>query len=463
MRATVSDGSISAAERPWKMAVLWLAILAPFFYLSYGSANWLAAQRSHVDAIVFDWERQIPFLAWTIIPYWSINAFYGLSVFVCSDRHELSVHGRRLLLTQLIAVACFLAFPLRFTLERPPTDGLPGFMFDALTSFDRPFNQAPSLHIALLLVLGDLYGRHIGPAARVALVAWFGLVGVSVLTTYQHHFVDIPTGLLLGAVVIWLLPWRGASPVAALGLTSDRRRLGLALRYAAGATLLLLAACSIGGAALWLLWISLSLGLVAVGYAALGPAVFAKNESGRRNPAATLLLAPYLAGAWINARLWTRHDPPAAEIVDGVWIGRMPRQREVSRLPAACLVDLCAELAAPAGLVAYRGFPSLDLVAVDAEILQAAARAVEDMRRDGPVVVTCALGYGRSAAAIAGWLVLSGREADSRAALARIRAVRPRVAVDENALSAALAGASANPASSPQAQAAAVQASSVPT
>ena len=34
------------ATRPWKQAALWLACLAPFFYLSYGFANHLASLRT---------------------------------------------------------------------------------------------------------------------------------------------------------------------------------------------------------------------------------------------------------------------------------------------------------------------------------------------------------------------------------------------------------------------------------
>ena len=63
-------------------AALWLALLAPFFYSTYGFANWLASRRDDVGSIVFGWEHDIPFMAWTIVPYWSINLFYGLSLFV---------------------------------------------------------------------------------------------------------------------------------------------------------------------------------------------------------------------------------------------------------------------------------------------------------------------------------------------------------------------------------------------
>ena len=66
--------SVAAHKRPWKRATIWLAVLAPLFYLTYGAANYLASLRSNVGSIVFDWERHVPFVAWTIYPYWSITS-----------------------------------------------------------------------------------------------------------------------------------------------------------------------------------------------------------------------------------------------------------------------------------------------------------------------------------------------------------------------------------------------------
>ena len=62
--------SLGEGGRPWLRALCWLAFLAPFFYATYGDANSFAASRAEVPSIVFAWERHIPFLAWTIVPYW---------------------------------------------------------------------------------------------------------------------------------------------------------------------------------------------------------------------------------------------------------------------------------------------------------------------------------------------------------------------------------------------------------
>src|SRR5690606_22121393 len=77
--------------RPWRRAALMLAGLGVLFYVSYGFANWAAGQRSHVPSVVFGWEGLVPFVDWTILPYWTTNLFYAGSLFLCASRAELSV------------------------------------------------------------------------------------------------------------------------------------------------------------------------------------------------------------------------------------------------------------------------------------------------------------------------------------------------------------------------------------
>ena len=155
----------------------------------------------------------MPFWAWTIVPYWSIDLLYGFSLLLPNTRHELKQHALRLLSAQVIAVSCFLIWPLRFTFERPELDGVFGWLFAVLAGFDKPFNQAPSLHIALLVILWVMYQRHTQGFWRWVVHGWFTLIGVSVLTTYQHHFIDLPTGALAGWLCVWLWPVAHPSPL----------------------------------------------------------------------------------------------------------------------------------------------------------------------------------------------------------------------------------------------------------
>lgn len=421
----------SAIEpRPWKRAFGWLALLGTFFFATYGFATWWTSRRTDVGAIVYEWERHLPFVPWTILPYWSIDVFYAISLFVCTTRRELDAHAKRLLTAQVVAVSCFLAFPLRFTFARPPTEGVYGTLFDVLGSFDQPFNQAPSLHVALLVILWALYARHARGAWKVVVHGWAALIGLSVLTTWQHHFIDVPTGVLLGFACLWLWPIDGTSPFSGFAWSRNARRRQLALRYAVAALLFALTAIALRGAALWLLWPSVALAIVALNYAALGTAGFQKR-SGRLSAGATALLLPYLAGAWLNARWWTRGQPVAVQVADDVWLGRLPAPGEARSGEFAAIVDLTAELPVdPAGRH-YINLPVLDLVPADAPTLAAAAEAIERARGHGRVLVCCALGFSRSASAVAAWLLATGRVTDPAAAIAQIAAVRPAIVLGD--------------------------------
>ena len=416
---------------PWRRASGWLLLLAPFFFGTYAFANWTASVRADVSSIVFDWERRLPFWPWTIVPYWIIDALYGLSLFLCVSRRELDTHALRLLTAQVIAVACFVAFPHRFTFVHPPADGIFGTLFDVLLGFDRPFNQLPSLHIALAVILWSLYVREVSGALRVVVDAAFALIGASVLTTYQHHFIDLPTGFALGWLCLWLWPADAAQrPWRLWHVTRDPRRWRLAGWYAAGALACVAIAAIARGAALWLLWPALSLAFIALFYAAVGAGGFQKDARGRASLAARWLLAPYLAGAWINARAWTRKHPQPSHVGDGVWIGRSPGATELERSPFAAVVDLAAEMPLPVTSRRVASFPVLDLTMPPTDALAGASAAIEALRADGAVLVCCALGYSRSACAVAAWLLATGRAPSVDAALLRVRAARAEVVLD---------------------------------
>ncbi|TCW87038.1 serine/threonine protein phosphatase [Burkholderia sp. SRS-46] len=435
-RGLAGPAAADARDASLALRVGWLAAMGAVFFSTYGFANWLAARRATVPTFAFGWEHGIPFVPWTIVPYWSIDLLYALSFLFRTRRADLLDHVKRLLTVQLISVACFIAWPLRFGFERPDAGGVAGALFTLLMGFDKPFNQAPSLHIGLLVVLWAVYAKHLrGTLARAVLHPWFAAIGVSVLTTYQHHMIDVPTGAAVGCLALFLFPLRDAAGrlPGADALPSAAGR-ALARRYALGAGAVALAALAcIPHAAGWALaagWGALALACVAWICRRGAPSAFQKRANGRFRPFMRLLFAPTIAGAFVNSRAWTCRSPAPARIDDRVSIGRTPTSRELRKHGFTGLVDLTAEMprwAAADASLAYVSVPQLDLVAPTPMQLQQAVAALERLHGDGrDVLVCCALGYGRSVLCAAAWLALRRGLTDARDALAAVRAARPR-------------------------------------
>ncbi len=79
----------------------------------------------------------------------------------------------------------------------------------------------------------------------------------------------------------------------------------------------------------------------------------------------------------------------------------------------------------------YVSVSALDLIPLRTAQLQTAATHIDGALTKGPVYVCCALGYSRSAAAVAAWLIASGRAAELNDALTTIRAVRPQTVLSD--------------------------------
>ena len=434
-----------------KISLCKLALVGALFYTSYGLSNHYAASLAYVPEVAFAWECGIPFWAWTIVPYWSLNLMYAAAFFLCRNACEQNRYVARLVSAQIVATICFMLFPLHFGWQKPPTDGLWGWLFDSLVAFDLPYNQAPSLHIALSIIVGAFYWTRF-PKIRLPIFLWQSLIALSVLTTYQHHFIDVPTGALLGWLVLWAIPQHGVSPFRRPFDTQGRlntskasfceaktseasfreaktppetrsREIKIAMLYLAGAVLSALPSL-FGGAWLWMLWVSVSLLMVAFAYLTGNAAVFQKQADGRLSAAATILLLPYLVGVRLNMAYWLRGKAKTAQVRDDVWIGSISGISD--DLPA--ILDVCAEYPRPRYRGAYRALPLLDMVAPSENDLMQAASLLETLRRQhGKVLICCALGYGRSAAVVLTWLLVYGGCRDLAQATAELKQARPQM------------------------------------
>ena len=419
--------------KPFWKAACTSAALSALFLAVYIACNWIAALRPHVGSYYFAWERRIPFVPAMILPYMSIDLFFVAAPFVAGSDRERRVLAQRITMAILVAGACFLLLPLKFAFDRPHVDGPLGVIFNNFRNIDRPFNEFPSLHIALWAILADVYVRHSKGLQRWFVVVWFALIALSPLLTYQHHVIDILGGLALAALCFHFFDDRPLQEAFIL----NRR---IAIYYASGAVVLAwLAFTSMPWTGV-LLWPVFSLVLVAVGYLLLGPGVFRK-EDGRYHWTTWFLLGPVLAGHRLSLAYYARQCRPYDRLTDHLWIGRRLSAAEARKARGAgvsAVVDLTAELseARPFRDLPYLPLPVLDLTAPTARQINQAIAFINQYAGPGIVYLHCKIGYSRTAAVAGAYLLATGRVESVEQALVALRHVRPSIIVRPEAMAA---------------------------
>jgi len=168
------------------LAVLW----------SRGSAARMVTQT--------EWDKAIPFRpgwVWVyLIPY-----LLGPLLAAFLRRATLVWYIRRGLAAVLVSVAVFAVLPTKTV--RPAATHLGGGPTAALyrnmvAIDDPPANAAPSLHVSLTCLLAWALVRDFPRWWAVCLtVTGVALVWLSTLLTWQHHLIDVATGVLLGSAL----------------------------------------------------------------------------------------------------------------------------------------------------------------------------------------------------------------------------------------------------------------------
>jgi protein phosphatase len=146
------------------------------------------------------------------------------------------------------------------------------------------------------------------------------------------------------------------------------------------------------------------------------------------------VLAPCLVGQYLSLLYYRSQCRPWDKVTPEIWIGGKLGSRAAKKALCSGVVsvlDLSAEFseAKPFREINYRNIPVLDLTAPTQAQLGEMGEFIGNHSRDGAVYVHCKIGYSRSVAAVAAYLMMSGKVKAAEEAFAMIRRVRPSVVI----------------------------------
>jgi membrane-associated phospholipid phosphatase/protein-tyrosine phosphatase len=376
-----------------------LTLCAIVFMMVYNFAAWYASNLTGVPSFVFDFEKHIPFIPWSIIPYMTSGIFFCTVFFFCQNREELKVLIKRMLFATLVAGVFFLLFPLQFSLSKPEvSSSVLGYSFQFLKIFDSPFNQAPSLHIAYAFIFWSVF-RNI-KRGRTFLMLWLILLGISTLTTYQHHFIDIITGGILAHLSFIIFPYRKNDFLY--------RNFHVANIYFLSGWILILTALLmnqfVGKALLLLLWPGFMILLIGYHYQK-NDIFFLKNKEGNIPWFKKLFYGPYLL---LYTFFWRflRENRTPLEVIPRLYISSRPDHESLKNFELSqktIVYDLSAEmeeLTIIKNTTAYHTIPFLDIGILDIHETQKLVSEITEKHKqlpaDGKILIHCTMGFTRS-------------------------------------------------------------------
>ena len=190
----------SILTRSW-VVIVWTS----FLYIGYQLTNRYQVFQP-TELPLFEFEQQIPFLMWTVIPYFLLIGGMYLPIFIrSSDNFLKSLYA--FAVAVCINYSIFLFYPTVYPRpELPEMVGVSGWAYHWLVGIDTPANCFPSGHVCVPAI-GIWYVSREFPQHRYLLWFSFLLLVLTVLTTKQHYAVDILAGLVTASIGIASAEW----------------------------------------------------------------------------------------------------------------------------------------------------------------------------------------------------------------------------------------------------------------
>lgn len=369
------------------------------FMIAYNYAAWHISKLVQVSSFVFDFEKNIPFIEWSIIPYMSSGIFFCVVFFFCENKEQLKVLTQRMLFVTLVASVCFILFPLKFSLLKPEiNNSIFGHSFELLKIADSPFNQSPSLHIAYAFIFWSVF-RNLKKWRTFVMFCLIAL-GISTLTTYQHHLIDIITGTILAHISFIVFPYQKNNFLY--------RNFQVANFYFLFGWIMVLVSLLLEKFfnQLWLVLLWPALIMILTGYHYPKNNIhFLKDTNGNIPLYKKIFYLPYLLLYWIFWKFLRKNKKPL-EILPNLYISSKPNTKDLEdfKINAITFVyDLSAEVEENSEIKknsTYYSVPFLDIGSFDLiETKKLVTKITENynqLPKDGKILIHCTMGYTRS-------------------------------------------------------------------
>lgn len=376
-----------------------LIISALLFSVIYNFSGWYASNSKHVHSFVLNFEDRIPFLSWMVIPYMSSGLFFCLIFFFCSSYKELSLLTKRINFITLVSGIIFILFPLKHTFVKPEVDSpLLGFFFQFLGTWDTNYNQAPSLHISYALIFWSVFRNWKNKTQRALIIIWLSLMGISTITIYQHHLIDIAASFVLVSITFFIFP------------DTKKRNLQVGTVYSIASAICLLFALLVYPysvlSCFLLLWLVLLLFLIGKAYLQSN-ARFLKYKDGRIPLFKKAVFFPYIWTYKIMRHFFCKNTAHSVvEIFPSLFVGPILTNKQLSNLgfdrQQTVIVDLSVEVEESSEIrnrYTYYSCPILDIGGIEQKelftILDKLSTIYDKLHIDEKIYMHCLMGYSR--------------------------------------------------------------------
>lgn len=383
-----------------KQKIFGLILCSIVFAIVYNFTAWYAASFENVPSFVFEIEKNIPFIASSIIPYITSGIFFCAVFFVVQTKEQLIVLTKRMLFIILISGICFMLFPLKFSIAKPEiNNSILEIPFLFLQKMDSPFNQSPSLHIAFAFVFWSVFRNF--KSGRRYIIIWLILLGISTLTTYQHHLIDVFSGAILAQLTFVIFPFRKNDFQFRNFIVANFYFL-FAWIFAFLALIIQQFVTDFG---FIFLWISLMNFVIGFHYQK-NKTRFLKDKFGTIPLLKKLFYLPYLIVYWFFWKFFRKNKIPV-ELISGLYVSSRLNQSDLNEFNKdecnIIVYDLSAELEEIKELKVnkkYHSVPFLDIGTFDLITTQNLVNQIfieyKQRKSNDKILIHCTMGFTRS-------------------------------------------------------------------